>query len=260
MKVKNFIFVATSGRSGSGSLARILQAGENIRVEHEPNPVMYNDYPDGLSDKQQYFHDLFYNEKLNTINSSSLEHDHYAETNHLFIKNFADFAIEEFADKIRIIHLYRDPVSVATSFYRIGSIPGKTERGKLYLIDPMADDNILDMRDAFTTPEFADDLYRCLWYWYEVEARIQRYKTMYQNIAFHPIETSQLNNFKVVKGLFQNLGISFKEMNLRNAITTRVNTKTHDKKNDINSDHARKMNAHLKSYLAINQASLSGSV
>ncbi len=249
MKVKNFIFVATSGRSGSGSLARILQAGENISVEHEPNPVMYNDYPDGLSDKQQYFHDLFYNEKLIAINRSSLEHNHYAETNHLFIKNFADFAIKAFADKIKIIHLYRDPVSVASSFYRIDSIPGKTERGKLYLIDPMADDNILDMRDAFTTSEFADDLYRCLWYWYEVEARIQRYKTMHPNIVFPPIETKQLNNFKVVRDLFQNLGISFNEANLRNAIATRVNTKAHDKKNNIDADRAQEMNTHLKSYL-----------
>lgn len=250
MTIKNFTFVATTGRSGSESLANILRAGKEIHVEHESEPVMYNNCPAGLPDSQSYYRNIFYQEKLPVISNSASGCAHYAETNHQFIKHFADYAIDTFAERTRIIHLYRDPVSVAMSFYRIGSIPGKSERGKLYLLDPASNDNLLDMHREFTAPEFDDDIYRCLWYWYEIEARIRQYKSSYPNILFHKMETEQLNDYNSVRNLFHELEIEFEVDKLKAAIGTRSNQKESDKKHEIDRGYAEELNQKLHTFLS----------
>ncbi|MBD3401949.1 hypothetical protein GF420_03565, partial [candidate division GN15 bacterium] len=55
--VEGYVFVATTGRSGSQSLSKIFQAADDAVCFHEPYPIMYADYPDP-ENKKAYFRHL----------------------------------------------------------------------------------------------------------------------------------------------------------------------------------------------------------
>ena len=56
-----YIFVATTGRSGTTSLARVFETVLDGAIRlHEPPPVMFSDYPRGQGiDRDDYFRRLF---------------------------------------------------------------------------------------------------------------------------------------------------------------------------------------------------------
>jgi hypothetical protein len=121
---KAFVFVATTGRSGTESLKIILDAMVNGVSLHEPRPVMVQNHQEKTTrSPQAYYKENFYKRKVIAVLRSASRRDYYAETNHLFIKTFANHAADYFAARLRVIHLVRDPLSVALSFYRINSIP-----------------------------------------------------------------------------------------------------------------------------------------
>ena len=247
--VESYIFVATTGRSGSASLAKILSAGERVKTEHEPWPVMLNIERVATQDTEKYFYDLFHKSKAINIMKSSIGCKHYVETNHLFIKNFSHLALDTFKHKAKVIHLYRDPISVALSFYRIDSIPGKTSRGKQYLIDPEADDNLLNILPFLKKYDSDADIYRCLWYWYETEARVKQLKSSYPDITFHKIGTLELNNLDSVVKMFSALKIETNTSALTSVIGTRENLKENYKTSHVDYDRAQHLNEKLVSYL-----------
>jgi len=235
LRVKGYIFVASTGRSGTQSLSRIFKAADNAICVHEPVPVMYSDYPAGV-DKKSYFQELFYKEKKNAIRRKAKTHNYYVETNHQFVKNFAELAIDYFKDKIRVIHLIRDPVKVATSFYKINSIPGKSFRGRRYLLDPLASDNRLDLSDLFGESGPLDhDYYRCLWYWYEIEARIKALKEKFPHMRWFTLRTEDLNSEVRLMEMFEALGVKYSIDQLRELVCTRVNLQLKDKQWNIDS-------------------------
>jgi Sulfotransferase domain len=219
-----YIFVATTGRSGSESLRRIFSAIEGSVSLHEPHPIMLNEYVDNIpvSDYSDKFNKL----KRIYIKRSAAGKKYYIETNHLLIKNFAISAIKEFKDKVKIIHLTRDPISVARSLYQLGSIPGKTKKGRLYLIDPDRDDNCLKIPDLLEKEEFGHDIYRCFWYWYEIEARIKSLKSRYPEIAIVSLKTTDLNDQVKLSEMFESLNIPISEDALRKVVGTHSNLKS----------------------------------
>jgi hypothetical protein len=243
--VKAYIFVATTGRSGSESLSRIFDAVDGSVCFHEPYPNMFNDYPEGINEKE-YFRKLFYKRKRINIKRSAKTNLYYLETNHSFVKNFADFAINEFGYRIIIIHLVRDVTAVARSFYKIGSIPGVTSRGKIYLIDPRNKSNIIGMSDVlFDDNKFKHDAYKCLWYWYEIQTRIKALKIKYKNTVFYRLDTNELNDFGMLKTMFNELDIPVNENKLINLAGTRSNVKMTEKKFDISEEVILDMNSIL---------------
>lgn len=219
-----YIFVATTGRSGSESLRRIFNAIEGAVSLHEPHPIMLNEYVDNIpvSDYSDKFNKL----KRIYIKRSAAGKKYYIETNHLLIKNFAISAIKEFKDKVKIIHLTRDPISVALSLYQLGSIPGKTKKGRLYLIDTDRDDNVLKIPDLLAKEEFSHDIYRCFWYWYEIEARIKSLKSRYPEIVIVSLNTSGLNDQVKLSQMFRSLNIPMSDDTLQIVVGTRSNLKT----------------------------------
>ncbi len=243
LRVKGYIFVASTGRSGTQSLSRIFEAAIDAISVHEPPPVMLKRCPEG-KDEKQYFRDLFHQKKKHTIRRKAKQHRYYLETNHQFAKNFAELAIEYFKHKISVIHLRRDPLKVATSFYNIGSIPGKTHRGKLYLLDPLADDNCIPAADLFIAGGVLDhDFHRCLWYWYEVEARIDLLKQKYSRTRWFQLETQDLNDEKRLTTMFQALAVDYDPAKLKNLACTRVNLKREEKQGKADTLDLSKMHA-----------------
>lgn len=242
--VKSFIFVATTGRSGSNSLTKLFSLIEGVSSFHEPFPIMYNDYPLD-KDKNKYFEKIFRIKKIR-IKKAAAGHNNYFESNHQFIKTFIDEAISCFGDKTKVIHLIREPYKVARSFYQINSIPGKTDRGKLWLLDPMSRENQIQISDLLYDSElFKHDLYKCLWYWYEVEARIKIFKKKYPNITFFKIEADEINNPEKVQMMFNALKVSADAQKVVQFQEIRENLKLSKKVNNIEVEECIEMNNKL---------------
>jgi len=222
--VEAYIFVAATGRCGSKSLTAILNAADNAATFHESYPIMYSDYPEG-ADKKAYFDRIFYRSKIINIKRDAAGHRYYADTNHQFVKNYFTQSVDYFGDKLRVIHLFRDPVKTALSHYSIGTIPGKTSTGKLYNLDPAHDDNLIQINDLLTGDEtFAHDFYRCLWYWYETEARVKKYKAEFPDVLWAELATEELNDRNALVRMFNQLRITFDPERLDQLAGARENT------------------------------------
>ena len=243
--VKAYIFIATTGRSGTATLSKIFTAVDNAVCLHEPSPVMFNDYPPG-TDRVPYFKDKFYKLKRIYINTAAAGHSYYVEANHQFVKNFIDLAVECFDDRLRVIHLVRDPVSVGSSFYQVNSIPGETATAKLYMIDPRERTNLINISNLlYETDEFKHDLYKCIWYWYEVETRVKMAKQKHPNTVFYKLETDDLNNKDILLDMFNKLGIHVNLEKFYPLIGLKANTRLSEKTKKVDIEECRKMNKKL---------------
>jgi len=243
--VEAYIFVATTGRSGTDSLRKIFEAADNAVTTHEPYPMMLSDYPDPAT-KREYFDRLFHRRKTINIKRAAAGHRYYIETNHQFVKNFFEPSVAYFGDKLRVIHVYRDPVRVASSFYAMDSIPGKEGTGREYLLDPTEEDNLIQANDLFTEgPSFSHELYRCIWYWYEIEARVKKYKAEHPEIKWSAIATEELNDKTALVRMFNQLDVGFSMETLDRMVGARVNKKESFKKQKIDLSSAEEMHARL---------------
>lgn len=243
--VQAYVFVATTGRSGSESLSKIFEVVDGAVCYHEPYPIMFNDSPAG-SEPKRYLEDRFKKIKRINIRRSAAGHRYYVETNHQFIKNFCSLALDHFGKKIRIIHLVRHPVQVATSFHAIGSIPGETRNGQIYLLDPKAEDNRIKLSDLlYSIAGFSHDYFKCLWYWYEVETRIKQLKASHPDVLWSSIETHNLNDRNALMHLFQEIGIDVDSGKLESVVGTRRNTKAVMKAKEIPVEECKLMHKQL---------------
>jgi len=244
--VRAYIFVATTGRSGSESLSRIFETIEGSACFHEPWPIMFNDAPPHV-ESDTYFASRFRTVKQVNIRRLAAGHRYYVETNHQFVKKFCSVAVRQFGRKIRIIHLVRNPVSVATSFYALQSIPGETQNGRIYLLDPRDDTNRVGMADVlYGDSEFGHDFFKCLWYWYEVEARIKELKARHPEVRWAGIGTDELNDPAALESLFRRLGLEADPEKLRTVAGTHLNRKRDKKLKPRDREQFEEMHQQLR--------------
>lgn len=249
--VRSFAFVASTGRSGTTTLARLFEDLPSCVALHEPYPAMKSDYATDSRDDDQLQRERFEKVKRFHILQAASQLDFYLETNHQFLKNFSEPAINYFGSRLRVIHLRRDPISVASSFYAIGSVPGRTELGSLYLIDPHRTDNVLSIGDVLDNdPKFSDDLYRCLWYWYEMEARVVRLCEKYPELSVMHLETDDLNQPDRVRDLLEFLNLSHLADSVLPKVGLRANDKRDEKQRTVDREKASVMNEQLVQMLA----------
>jgi len=248
--VEAYIFVATTGRSGTDSLGNIFEAADKAAYFHEPHPVMVQDIP-SIRNPAAVYDKRFKKVKRIYIKRAASGNRYYLETNHQFVKTFAWPAVAEFGSKLKVIHLKRDPVSVAASFYRIDSIPGITRRGRHCLLDPLQEDNILSVPDLFGAgSEFNQPLCRCLWYWYEVEARIFQFKKQFPHVCIFEVTTEELNDEQKLTEMFNFLEIDFSPSSLRERVGTRTNVRSWEKKKTTDLTVVSEMNDRLLASLS----------
>jgi hypothetical protein len=248
--VEAYVFSATTGRSGSLTLANVLESLEDAVVFHEPDPIMHSRHLSG-PERLASLDELFWRRKRIEVHRAARGHRYYVETNHQFVKGFADQAAAWFGDRLRVVHLRRDPVSVAASFYRMSSIPGLPRRGSLWLLDPRSDDNIIRLGEVlFGDGEFGHDYYKCLWYWYETEARITQFRERHPRVPLQLIATGDLNDLAKVRGLLQGLGLAYDEAALAQRIGQRHNEKSHDVQNLLPREDAERMAARFAGLLS----------
>lgn len=248
--VEAYVFSATTGRSGSMTLANVLESLQDAVVFHEPDPIMHSRHLTG-PDRLASLDELFWRRKRIEVHRAARGHRYYVETNHQFIKGFAEQAAAWFGDRLRVVHLRRDPVSVATSFYRMSSIPGLPRRGSLWLLDPRSDDNLIQLGEMlFGSAEFGHDYYKCLWYWYETEARVRHFRDRHPKVSVESIGTGDLNDLDRVRALLQGLGLAYDETALAGRVGQRHNEKSHDVQNVLPREEAELMTARFRALLS----------
>jgi hypothetical protein len=223
--VRSFIFVATTGRSGTKSLHRIPGSIPGSVALHEPYPTMmgsvlaaYNDGDDAVMRRE------FRLRKLPHVYRAATFKRWYVETNHGFIKGFGDAAAEHLAPKLQVVRLLRDPARVARSLLLRDTVPARTDRGREYLIDPAAPRNLVRMADRLADgAEFDHDYFRCLWYCYEIEARCRRFQSDHPDVPVHRVSTDDLNDSQKVGRLLTALGMPATPDLLQRVTGTRAN-------------------------------------
>ncbi|HEX9998178.1 MAG TPA: hypothetical protein VGB45_13645 [Abditibacterium sp.] len=204
--VKGFIFLATTGRSGTLSFDEILKAVPHCVSLHEPEPIMngevlrrHNEGDDTLM--EQVFREF----KLPTIYKTAAGAHWYIESNHLFIKSFCEAAAREFGDRMQVLHITRDRHAVARSFLKRGSIPG-TKWGNEWLGNYRAPLNQIDVADALDNDaRFAHPYFKVLWYWYEIEARTLVFRARHPQIRVHDFQTESFNDADALHALCRDI-------------------------------------------------------
>jgi hypothetical protein len=168
--VERFVFCATTGRSGTKTLSVVLAAGHGVVSTHEPFPRM-NSYVlrAAAAGRDKPVQLAWSRLKLPTILKDVRGQRVYAETNHQFVKVFADLAHREFGPRLTVVHLVRDPLAVAQSMFEGGTVPG-TPAGSRWLLDPAAPTNVVPFNIA-AERDLSHPLHSCLWYCLETEAR-----------------------------------------------------------------------------------------
>lgn len=218
------IFVATTGRSGSASLTKVFERVEGCAALHEPYPAM-NGLPliernNGDDRRARAMYRLV---KAVNIRRAARGRRYYFEASHLFIKSFVDYALEDFGGRARVIHLWREPTQVAKSILSLGTVPG-TEAGNRWYLDPRAPGNRIRIAHVLDGASgFGHDFYKCLWYWYEIEARVAFWRGRYPDVPFVDLAVTDLNDAARLRGLMDALGIPCAPEVLEEVASTRAN-------------------------------------
>jgi hypothetical protein len=148
----------------------VLASGQGVVSRHEPFPVMNSHVLRAAAAGRRRSVRLAWSVlKLPTILRDARGHRVYAETNHQFVKVFAQLAYEEFGTRLAVVHLMRDRLAVAQSMYELGHVPG-TPAASRWVLDPAAPTNLVPFSIA-AERGLTHPLQRCLWYCLETDAR-----------------------------------------------------------------------------------------
>ena len=242
-KVKRFVFCANTGRCGSQSLAKILSCATNAAAYHEPAPAMV--YSDDVSDyvnpksregrrvqevmrlpEAERFRVLFHDWKLPAMYRLAKGAEVYCETTQMFVHTFAEPAIETLGeDRVGIIHLYRNPVDMAWSWYQFGHFckgsAGPIEWG----IRPIAEGNEIQAADLLQSDKFKHPFYVPLWHWYNVQTKIARYRRQYTQVTWSTLRTEQLSDENAVLALCKEQGVRMNVEKMRAASQRKAGTR-----------------------------------
>ena len=101
-------------------------------------------------------------------------------------------------------------------------------------------------QDQLPDPEFGHALYKCLWYWYEIEARVQHYRTTYPELRWADLKTEELNEKSALARMFGEIGVQFDEQKLDQLVGNRSNLKKERKQQAVDWNEAEKMHIRLR--------------
>jgi hypothetical protein len=251
-ELEKVIFTATTGRSGTLTLAKLFSTVPSCVAMHEAPPIMNGPVLEAANFGNAALLERVYRQiKSINILRASIGNRYYMEANHLFVKTFIQLAIQDFGDRLAVIHLVRDPIDVATSIFRLQDYPG-TERGNYWWLDYRAPSNLIQIADALESDlRFSHPFYRALWYWHEVEARIASMRAQMPSLKICRFETNWLNDIGKVYELFDDLGIEYDKLLLAAKVGIREHEKDEEKTGpELAREQAQEMLAIFRKLLA----------
>lgn len=200
LKKKQLVFTVATGRCGTAFLAEILRLVPGAISCHEPNPE-YAEVLRKVQGHPKLAREFLIERKLPVIDQE--DSPIYIETSHLFCKGFLEPLIE--LDIVpAIIWMKRAHRDVAASMYRGGTIPGRTEKGLCFYLDP-SDFGTLPLKNS----DKLHDYQLCYWYCLEIERRATEYRTLYSNNGWKWGETSigEITKRGGLRQLLEDLGL-----------------------------------------------------
>lgn len=232
--VESFVFVSSTGRSGTNTLANLFNAVPECVALHEPHPVMKADILRAFNNGDELpMWRTFRCRKLPHIYWAARGHRWYVETNHFFIKCFAEAAVEAFGARLRVIHLVRDANAVAVSRYhrrmhlreermRLSEDGVKPRHGGYTFHHDQVRNLIRPWDDIEGHERFNHEFFQLIWHWYEVEARLRQFRDRHPHVPVYRLETNQMNNPDAVREMLEWAGMPFTDA-VRELIGHRAN-------------------------------------
>ena len=241
---KHLIFTVTTGRSGTGYLARTLHCLPGVDAFHEPKPRFHAVAREALQNPQ-CAKDFWIRQKLPAI--AQLKNSVYIETSHLFCKGFLEPMLE--LDLVPdAILLSRPHRQVAESLYGLGTIPGRTDNGLRYCLSPN-DPNVLAVGDW----QQLHDYQLCYWYCLEIERRQREYAQLLAERGAKIVATTleEVGTREGFTALTETLGLPklglLGSIRYRYASKHRVNTKQQKKTGALSATELDELEQNLLS-------------
>lgn len=201
IKKKNLFFTVTTGRSGTRYLSNIFSLLKNFKAEHEAKPAFHTFYRDILDGKRSY-KEFWIDYKLPYI--QSLKENYYVDVSHVACKGFFE-SIIEWGIRPSFIFLKRKNREVAKSLLSLGTIPTRTQTGKIYLSSPLDKDalQINGAIDDFT------DYQLCYWYTLDIDKRTAYYKDYFDkhNCSYASLTFDELIRGKPLKKIRKSIDL-----------------------------------------------------
>jgi hypothetical protein len=174
------VFCITTGRSGTGLLATLLDKCYGLSAHHESKPA-FNEVRDlawaRSTADQQKLKSWWLDRKLpamyESIGNGSGPHRIYVETSHMTTKGFIESLIE-LGVVPRFIVIRRDPRAVAKSLYALGTIPVKSKIGQEWCLNER-DRTFFNINTDYSKLK---DYQLCFLYCLETQARVNHYTTL----------------------------------------------------------------------------------
>jgi len=201
-RLPRLVFTVTSGRSGSESLCRLFACVAGVEAAHEPAPHL-----------ELLLHDIQFDDRLADLfwrrvkmpRLAAVRRPVYVETSHLVSKGYFEPMLRAGLAP-SVIVLRRPAREVAMSLYRIGTVPGRSKKGRQFCLTP-------DDRTLTTVADWdrLDDYQVCYWYALETEARQAAYPALLAARGCRVVETGieDLNREGAFEDLLQALEIPF---------------------------------------------------
>lgn len=159
---KRLIFTATTGRSGTGYLAQLLQHLPGVTALHEPAPPFHLSAESARRDPA-VARDFWLRHKLPAI--AATPGRIYIETSHVACKGFIE-PLLDLGITPDLIVLSRPHRDVALSFYQLGVIPGGSDKARQFLLAPSE-----AVAVPLPAPERLHPYQLCYWYCLEIAGR-----------------------------------------------------------------------------------------
>lgn len=249
----SFIFTATTGRSGTGLIRNVFSQSPDCVAVHEPWPQMHGRLlirKERDGDPREARRTYWTRKSVNVRRAAS-GHAVYVETNHLFIKSFFEYAIDDFGGRLKVLHLKRHPVYVARSIARLPAVPGTPEGDRWWLNFQGPQVRLRgaerELRDGGS---YSHPFYRGLWYWYETETRIREMTTEHPWLDIHTLEWADYITLPMVSDLLDWAAITYDPDRISPVLESRVNEKRKKKRAlDIDIDELHRMHLEFRQYL-----------
>jgi hypothetical protein len=129
---KNLTFSVTHGRTATTFVTQLFTLFEDTHSEHEPEPNFAPAFPVVKQDPRKATE--FWKIKLDAI--SKIPQSNYVETSNVFGKGYFIPLLRAFDIYPNLILLTREFRAIATSLYKRGSIPARSQNGKLFSCHP----------------------------------------------------------------------------------------------------------------------------
>lgn len=221
------VFSISSGRAGSEYLQTVLGSADGVLAFHEPEPTMSGRALTEAMATGRAPVELT-NYKLDTIDEATKALPPgwtYVETNHMFIKTFADAAIERWSDHIAVVHMRRNLVDVLTSFTRLGYFSDRNRAWPHWMHRVPSALSLLEPPAPF---EEMDPIDRSIAYLLDIEEQAAAFRVRHPHVTVVETSLEALQNHDEVDRVLTAFGLS-PTPRTRSVTGHRVNARTHVK-------------------------------